>query len=366
MSRNWLTVHRWISLFLIVFWVLQAASGSILVFYRQVDDLLLAGQLESETDLELSRTIENVIKANSGTDVVRIIASGGHGPFFDVLHEKNGHSLLASRVDGSTGEVLRTTAWQDPISAASVGRIIFLFHKELLAGSIGHWFVGVSGLCLMISVLIALRIAWPRRRNLVTAVSPGPLRWTRGSIFRWHRAWGLWVAPLVIVMAVTGALQVWMEPIQRAMNARVEPPDVSLTAPSPKTARNLDQVVDLALREFPSGKISMIDMPSEARRYYRVRLALPHEGRRVFGTTAVYINATGTTVLKIHNAVDAPVRYRFTRGIYSVHTGEMFGIIGRLLSFLTGVALIVLSVFGACLWLRRIKNTSVARRKSNG
>src|SRR5207253_2072148 len=107
-------------------------------------------------------------------------------------------------------------AWEDPPSQLTAFRFILVFHKQLLAGDAGRWLIGISGCLLFTNILLVLLLGWPARGRWGTSFLPPKTKVQTMAVWGWHRAIGLWLAPLGLIAVLTGPLMVWTTDLERA------------------------------------------------------------------------------------------------------------------------------------------------------
>ncbi|WP_332770858.1 PepSY-associated TM helix domain-containing protein [Phenylobacterium sp.] len=356
-------IHRWISLCVATLWVVQALSGAYLVFHRSIDDMTLAASGRPQDAAAIGRAIASLERQPPGGQVLQYFRSGGVEGQVDLLVDRPDGRRQVVRIDGATGEVLRQSAWERPLSQVAISRQVFLLHKQLLAGAVGDWFVGLSGVLLATNLLIALRLAWPARGRWRSTLVPQRSKSPAMTALAWHRAVGLWLAPMGLLAALTGALIVWSPQLERAVGATLPPPP-GCAAPPASGGRVAPAIAEQAARRiYPDGMVAVVTLPRDGS-CYAVRLKRPGEWRRVYGTTIVYVDAASGLALKGRDALAAPTPVRMVMGLYPLHAGEWGGVATRVLALVVGIWLCATIVLGVTLWLKRRSGGKPAPRSA--
>ncbi len=97
------------------------------------------------------------------------------------------------------------------------------------------------------------------------------------TLWRWHFYAGLLVAPLLVILAVTGAIYLFNDEINDAVYPELR------FAPERTTTLAPGRLIDNALATVPGGVATRIDLPADARRTAQVFVAPAHgESLRVF------------------------------------------------------------------------------------
>jgi uncharacterized iron-regulated membrane protein len=76
----------------------------------------------------------------------------------------------------------------------------------LLAGDVGHSLIGLSGLLLLTNLCLGLKLAWPASGQWWRTLRPRAARLNAAGLYSWHRALGLWIAPLALITVTCGTL----------------------------------------------------------------------------------------------------------------------------------------------------------------
>jgi uncharacterized iron-regulated membrane protein len=241
--------------------------------------------------------------------------------------------------------------------------LLYELHSKLLAGDTGHIVVGTGALVLCGLTLSGIVLAWPRgggwagwRRALGVKRGAARVRlW-----FDVHRAAGLWLAPIALLVSITGAALVfdgqartlvgWVLPTER-------PPKMA-RAPMPKSADHAtaaadpDALVARALQEFPSARWARLTLPAGTGAPAEVRLLQPGEPRVDTGATRVRLDAAGRVVAR-YDPLKSPAGSVVLDWVFPLHSGEALGVIARLLWAAFGLLPTLLLATGAWLWWHR-------------
>lgn len=350
---NLLRVHRWLSLAALVFWLLQAISGALIVFHWEINDLTIPGDHRA-LDLDgLDRRVKQLAPPGSGRTVDSIWTSAGLADRFDIIVVAEAPQVGETvRVDGA-GDVLRVRKdgeqWAD---GGWVGTLVS-FHHDLLGGDTGSWVVGVSGLLLLSNIGMGLVVAWPRRGTWRRTLMPpraGPLAARR---YAWHRAIGLWVAVPALFSVAAGVMLVFTGTVDKIVQPSswgIDP----VPASGPLSV-GMPDAVRTAMRLYPGSKLVAVSYPTPENAVYRVRFRQPGDDARAYGHTAVFVDAVEGQVIGNLDIFEAPPARRFVNGLFAFHTGEFGGLTGRILVMLIGIGLVTMVVLGFQLWRARRK-----------
>lgn len=272
-------------------------------------------------------------------------------------------SLLATEtsrqvmVDPHTLRVKGERIWGEPgVSRRLLMPTIFHLHRYLLAGEFGKILIGVSGLVLLFTAISGLVLWWPKlnRKALRLAVSIS----YRGSWPRLahssHRAIGLFAAPVLAVLGFSGwyfNLPGWVVPIVSHV-ASVSPSEKLTNFPSSRVEPiSPAQAVEAAQASYPDGRVSRIALPANPSMPYEIRVRQPSEVRQGDGATRLTIDAYTGKVLRARDPLRAPAGDVFLGWLFPLHSGEAFGMVGRIFIGCFGLVPLLFLVTGFSQWL---------------
>jgi uncharacterized iron-regulated membrane protein len=342
-----LRLHRWLSLAAAIFWLIQAITGVLIVFHWELDDLTVAGAHRPTDLVAIERTIAALAPPGSGHRVDSIWTTAGLADRYNVtVSDIRTDRAQSVRISGD-GMVLRA---QDD-EALSATDMVVLTHHNLLSGDVGSWIVGISGLLLLSNLALGLIAAWPRRRTWRRALTPSRTGPAAARLYGWHRALGLWVVVAALATVSTGTMLVFHDGVEKLIGARsVSMPDVPA---SNATFIPFSTAVRTAQGVLPGSSLTAVTMPTPENAVYRVRLLAPDEPRRAYGMSFVYVDAVTGRVRGTFPAGEAPLPRKFSESLFAFHTGEMGGLLGRLLMIALGLCLASMIVIGTMLWVKR-------------
>jgi uncharacterized iron-regulated membrane protein len=340
------SVHRWLGICAGLLWLVQAVTGTIIVFHWEEDDATISTAHANTDFAAIGQTIARLAPAGSGREVTQVWTSAGFKDRYDifVLDQASG-GVSTVRVSGD-GKPIRVT----PAGGQSLMNTIVLLHQSLLGGTPGRWVIGASGFLLLSNLIFGSYLAWPRRGHWARALSPpatgGPLARTYG----WHRSLGLIGVAPALVSVIAGILLAYNAPLSNLLG--VAP---STLPPRPGTPRvGFSEAITTAQQCIPLAAFAAVELPTSEDATYKVHLRAPGEWRRAYGESMVSVDAVTGRVRNVTMARDAPPKLFWFNALAPTHTGEAFGIMGRLVVLCTGLWLATMIVLGGRLWwLRR-------------
>lgn len=358
-----LWTHKYTGLFLGLLLSLTGLSGSLIVFDRELDELLdsqiadfSAKVAVGDIDLALSNA-KNAV--DNGSNPTRIAlgrdASAPHIIRFPA--EEGAVGPVEVTTNPNTGEVTSVRTW-----GAYPVTWIYRFHYSLLGGETGETVVGILGVALILFCLSGIVIWWPRFgfssiRQLKHAFS---VRLNKGTFFLnldLHRFLGVVFMPLLFVIAFTGLELVWHEPIER-MIAIVLPvehrPTVVSKVPSLAMApMAVNEIHERALQTFPASRVSRIYFPKSATDVFQVTMIREGERWREFGATQLWLDQYSGAEVGRWDSKHLSSGNLFLEWMFPLHNGDALGMAGRVAVFFGGLLPAFFFGSGLYLWLRK-------------
>ena len=358
--KLWLTFHVYMGLFAGGLFVLSSLTGSLLVFYKTIDEWLNPEQL-------LVRPLEHVQPLERIVENARAIHPELPGldnltfPLYDrdtfqawfrvqTGTREQFHWQMVT-VDPYSGHVMSERQWGTYFVS-----FIYELHKSLLLGDTGETVVGILAFLLMLSVGTGLYLWWP---------SPGKLRRafsfkSGSSVIRrhydLHKLSGLSSALILLLLAFTGFYLEFpsaVVPIVKLFSPVRDAPEeweLHSTVLAGIDALPVDQAVAIAQEALPDARVMWLGFPSGAEGVYSVGLRQPGEVREAEGQSQVWIDQYSGAVLSVQDW------RRFTRGetfvawLFPLHNGEAFGLTGRWIILITGFIPSILYVTALRMW----------------
>lgn len=372
MRRAFVLAHRWVALAAGLLLALLGLTGSVMVWQSEIDAALNPQWFaRAPSCAAAARPVAQVLAllAREAPDArpALVLAPQMPGSAYQVWERRDASTGRRREhfVDPDCGRYLgareRGAARLDRAHAVP---LLYELHSKLLAGDAGHLVVGAGALVLCGLTLSGIVLAWPRgggwagwRRALGIKRGAARVRlW-----FDVHRAAGLWLAPLALLLSLTGAALVF-DTQARALVAQLLPTERLPKMAASRTPKGLDHtsaapadpdtLVAHALREFPAARWARLTLPAGPQAPAEVRLLQPGEPRVDTGATRVRLDASGQVIGR-YDALRSPPGSRVLDWVFPLHSGEALGLVARLLWTAFGLLPTLLLATGAWLWWRR-------------
>ncbi len=378
--KLWLDVHLYLGLSVGAFLVIVGLTGSILVFFHEIDGWLnpelhqiQVSRHTGMTHQPLANIMQSALQAAPADSTVTTV----YGP-------RRGDGVYAIYTSQDSGDWQRI--FVDPYRAQVTGvrsyaadqwvpdhLIDFLFqlHFSLLLGANGIAVVAIIALMLIISLITGLILWWPTtgqwRKALTIKRHAGPVRFN----FDLHKALSFYLLPLLLALLLSGVYMNLHEPF------------VWVTRQfSPETRLSLDQLTSspigairpipvesawaIAVDQFPQGELHAIYLPDDEMGVFVVVQKHVPGLSKFWSERQIAIDQYSGEILDVR-APDTrrSVGETFLDWLWPLHSGEAFGWTGRIAVFLCGLACPVIYVTGVIRWLQKRRKPQARMGKSS-
>ncbi len=362
LRKRWLQIHTYLGLSVGLIWVLLGLTGSILVFYLQIDLWL-----NPETSVQLAPPVveqqavfeQLFTQFPTRTDSWRVemplypdrpLMARYYTPVEKI---GQGFAPLIVTLDPATLLVTSERFWSD-----FVVTWIYDLHYKLLLGDVGHVLVGLFGLVSLISLISGIVLWWPGWRKVGTALKWRIRTSSAKKIFDIHILSGSYGLILLFMLSVTGAAlsfptetKVILSPLSGFAEAPVLSQETTVARTRLLTA---DVAVHLAKQYFPEAELRWIESPGgRQKNSWRVNLYQQGEPSRRFPRTQVWINANTGEVEAVRDGLADTTGDKVRNWLHPLHNGEVFGLVGRWLVFIAGLLPVILFVTGVLRWQQK-------------
>lgn len=340
-----LSWHRWCGLVALVFLLLAALSGSLLVYKQALVKLVITPNASLPANYSAAQMAPQLerIAQRIDTDVAAYLikAPSSEEPYWTLTRDADRQVQLLA-LDS-------LEPYADNLWLLQVLGFFRSLHTELFAGVIGEALLlgsGVLGLFLAITGVI---LWWPTKRSFrwrwVLPRRINPL-----YLMHYHRHLGTLAVPVLLVLLLTGSIMLWQKLTKPIL---APPPNTEYPqALDPAATTTPAQLFLQAQTYIPDGWPTYIRLGPPEKPAASFRYRLPDEWHPN-GRTSVKIDlATGTvTVSARSDQVDW--QQNLINQNYPLHSGYGMNWAYRLLVMCGGITLLWLSITGGWSYLRR-------------
>ncbi|AHE56402.1 PepSY-associated TM helix domain-containing protein [Sphingomonas sanxanigenens] len=336
--------------------LLLALTGTAIAFYDELDRALVP---------EL-RTIPGEFTALPRVDLALATAQVRHPGFvprhIDLPNRPRDSIMIIGSENGQAAQL-----FSDPRDGAMLGLrssgsfafdrrhlmdTLYALHMDLLLGPTMAWVLGLVALLWAIDHVPAAILAIPRLARWWRALRVKPRG--RRALYDRHRAPGLWLMPVTLMLAVSGLCLSWQEET-RAVVSLVSPVSERLhydfpDAPVPSRPIGVDR----ALARVRGAGVWRVDsvqiLPAKA--VYAVR-AFDERDLDGIGRRWIYVAMADGRILAERHDNGSSAGDAFFAWQYPLHSGKALGLAGRALICIAGLVTASLCLTGIALLLLR-------------
>lgn len=386
MRRTLVTLHRWFGLFTAIFLFLAGATGAIISWDHELDEWLNPHLFHAAVTDNPLPPLELVSRLEAADPRLQarfypLANESGHSfvvfvePRIDPVTQQPfalGFNQVA--LDPATGDILGKREWgKIALDRENLLPFLYKLHfsmhiPDAFGLRLGILFMGIVAIVWVIDTLVALWISFPNRST-----------WRQSFLFRWkaggyrlqfdlHRSGGVWIYPLVLMLAVTSVAMNLKEEVMRPVVGWFSP-----LTPSPLAGRASASVkgpTEPAIRV----EAVLAKAEAEARRrgwteplggvflsslsgVYGVGFYQPgnSHGDVGLGNNWLYYDLNNGDLVGAELPGQGSAGDIFLQSMLPLHSGRIIGIPGRILMSITGVLISMLSVTGIIIWARKRK-----------
>ncbi len=372
--KLWLSVHLWLGLILGFFLAVFGITGSILVFYEEIDNVLNAdlrvvqAPAQGESAFHTLAEIQAVAVAAMPPQAKLIFVNYPADPTSSyrlgfvmpaaVEDEKDEWQV---HVNPYTAQVLgkHLIKKAEDIFPSALIPFVFRLHFALLAGEIGGIIVGVMAVILLFSVFTGLIVWWPLTGNWRRVLSIKPRASTERFNHDLHQTSGFYTFPILLVVLLSG---VYMNlPDQFMALVKQLSPGTQGFMDNPhslptvgKKPIGLAEALTIVQSRYPEGRVDWLSFPDGETGVYRISISDVPRLSRFWSERQVSVDQYNGTILKVQDpSTRSTAGQTFIEWQWPLHSGKAFGWTGRILVFLSGLACPVLFVTGLIRWLQK-------------
>jgi len=388
--KIWLDVHLWLGLVLGFFLALFGATGSILVFYEELDKALNAELLVINAPPQGEAGFQpfEQIQAAAGA----AMPANASLSFVDYPPDSLSSYQLTYKVPGAAPE--KADIWRvyvDPYQARTLGKrlikgadaffpgalipFVFQLHFALLAGDTGIIIVGIMGVGLVFSVLTGLILWWPLTGSWRRVLTIKP----RASAERFnhdlHQTAGFYTLPLLLAILLSG---IYMNlPDQFIVLVQQFSPGTQSFMDSPRSSPahgrlpiNMAQALSVVHSHYPDGRLNWFSSAEGEAGVYRISMKDVPGLSYFWSERIVTVDQYSGAVIRVEDpATRRTAGQTFIDWQWPLHSGKAFGWTGRIVVFITGLICPLLFVTGVIRWLQKRRARQLkagGRRGRNG
>jgi len=372
-KKVFVKIHLYLSLFLGIILGIVGITGSIIVFDEALDKMInpdilsVSSKGEHKPASEILKIAKNVYPDKNPAII--------HPP------KENGDVFIVwfkVPKDASTTKHKCCSAFNwyqvmvDPVSGNVLGKrnhseygldrrhiikTMHGLHSYLLMGSTGRNIIGIGGILWLIITITGLYLWWPKNGKFKMALTlkkdANPIRFN----FDLHRVGGIYSALILLVVTFTGVYIVYPQYIKPVVNvfSKIDESSTNITSKIVSNGKtiSIEEALLSANKIFPNATLMAIGLPIKEKDTYRIYKRQEGEVRKSKGKSVVWVDQYSAEIIKTKDPSSMSAGETFINWQFPLHTGEAFGMTGRLLVFFSGIATMLLVVTGTIIWYRK-------------
>jgi uncharacterized iron-regulated membrane protein len=415
MRSLFVVLHRWVGLFIAAFLLVAGLTGALISWDHELDEWLNRHLFETGNDsIEYLSPADLVTRVEAADPRRRVVyfptqytpgvaATFGVTGRVDPATQRQfeiGHNQVF--IDPVTGHILGQRDWgKVALDREHLLPFLYKLHYSLHVPNFadvdrwGIWLMGIVGLVWLFDCFVGLYLTLPGRRLRpsvgeavvdvdATASAPSTTarswwqRWKPAWQVKWrasryrvnfdlHRALGLWLWTLLLILAFTSlSMNLQFEIVRPALQAisKLTPNPFETRAPRPRHAP-IEPSRDFAAALVSAGREAAVrgwtESPGFA--FYSPEYGIylvgfhplggdPHDlgGLRV---KRLYLDGADGRVLGDEVPLSGTAADVFMQLQFPLHSGRIAGVAGRVVVTLMGLVVAMLSITGVVIFLRR-------------
>lgn len=387
--KRWLTMHRVIGLSAGALLVLIGVTGSLLVFWQDIDAWLNPHLFRVEipqTEAVAFRPMGEILEA-----VKRAMPPGGRlGTIYYPHDETTAYQVVVVVpstprantpfdfaqyhvfVDPYTAKVTGTRLVRPAGLSGAVPRtfigLVFALHYALLLPRVGDPLLGdtvvaVIGIILLIALASGVYLWWPPSRRWRYALT---IKWrahVRRLNYDVHKTVGIYFLPVLVAVLLSGIYLDWPDVFVGAvrMFSQVrQVGEVKSVVIEGKIPISIDYAWSICSQRFPEGRLYSFKVPNDVTGVYVFRKHVPL-GWGLWGMRQIVIDQYSEEVVHVADPLTGTAGEVFVQWQWPMHSGLALGLAGRWIIVATGLMCPLLFGTGCYLWWWRRKG--IRRKK---
>ncbi|HMI01318.1 MAG TPA: PepSY-associated TM helix domain-containing protein [Pedobacter sp.] len=234
-----------------------------------------------------------------------------------------------------------------------------MLHRFLLGGqnSIGKLIIGLSTLSFLIITLTGIILWWPKNKNILMQ----RLKFKTGGSFKrlnhdLHIVTGFYTSIFLLVIIVTGLVMAFAwanKGIYSLTGSSMESPEPSVSVYQPGK-KPVSAEAALKSPQLANVEFYNLRLPKDSSGIYTVNVLA--NGNSANRTDTYYIDQYSGSVIGQLKFTDKNLGQRIRSYVKPLHTGELFGLPGKVINFILVILTFTFPITGVIMWLNRIKN----------
>ncbi len=373
--KLWLDVHLWLGLSFGFFLAVVGLTGSVLVFWHEIDEMLNPALYEAAPHEGMAaKPIDELIvaakqAAPAGWDSAWLDAPRQNGNYVfgfyypEASAKPDEAESLNVVIDPHTADVVGRRvfyhAW-NPLKHCFVG-FFFKLHYALFLGETGVTIIGTLAVLFFISVMSGLILWWPLTGNWKRVLTIKRKASAERFNHDLHQSAGFYSLIVMLALLVSGIyfnLPDQFKWLVERFSTLTPEVDSKQTKPALTSNNPLENALQKAQTLYSGATPHYYNFGNGDKAVFTACYKdIPSLRSKVLDMGCVNINSASGEILQIKDPAHGTAGDVFMQWQWPLHSGQAFGWTGRILVFLTGLICPLMFVTGVIRWLqkRRVK-----------
>ena len=386
MRKYWLQIHLWLGLSLGLWLALIGLTGAILVFFYELEEIAhpqLFTVQPQPGGQAVFRPVGEIMRAAGES-----LPAGARSGFAYYPRTDAGAYWFFYEVPLTGSEDSAVDSWQvfvNPYNAEVLGKwlvkadedwfpreffmFVFALHDALLLPwEVGGLLVGIIAVFACVSVFFGLYLWWPKHGRWARALTFKAGASSKRLVFDLHNLSGLYLMPVLLAVLVSGiffnlpdqffwVVRQFSPETQSRYEIKSQLPD------RPRQTLDMDKIMHIARTAYPEGRPDWLYMPVEPDAAYTVCFNGVKSVSYFADRRCVVMDQYTGKVLHVAASSAGTGGDTFVTWQWPLHSGQAFGMTGRILVLLSGLALPVLFVTGVLRWLHKRRSEKFVKQR---
>jgi len=354
LRRALFQAHLWSGIFLTIYVIVIAITGAILVFEDEFTAMTLPSTLNPYDPARIapiSAVMHAFETACPGCNATNLETPSRSVPAYQILAVGPDHRELHLIADPLTAAIsIQSRTWVEWVHDLHV--------NLLLGNAYGVQINGIGAVVLLVLTITGLILWWPGLKSWSRGLKLSFRHNWRRINFDAHNAIGFWTLLIVFWWSISGIYFAWYRQVVAAVSL-VSPlqgmhsPDLPTLGQHPGVRVSVESIVAAAQHASPSGHLFSISDPSLNSPVTYVLMDLRAPGDFSHRDIVTVDTATARILTVWHYGQNVTFGDWIIWSMHPLHFGTLWGLPIKILWFLIGLSLAVLSVTGLLMYWNR-------------
>ena len=369
--KIWLEVHLYLGLVFGVVLAVVGLTGSILVFWQDIDDWLnpslrqVNSQPNGEAGFANLDTVFAEARSSTPPDAKFSFAyyprdnGTAYQLFYTVprpeLHGADQYQVFINPYSAKISGIKLVKLANDWIPRAFMP-FVFQLHYSLLLGEYGGTLLGIIAAILTISVLTGIIVWWPLtgkwKQGLTIKINASKERFN----YDLHKTTGIYCALVLLALLISGIEFNLPEQFHTLMNVFSPVTNRYAIKSRPANGRralSIAMAAESVNDRYPDGRLEWIYNATEKDSAFTFCKRDVMSLGRFIDRRCVVVDQYSGEILWVQEPNTGTAGDELIQWLWPLHSGQVFGLSGRILVFITGLMCPMLFITGVIRWLQK-------------